>query len=102
MASTNWESLNQDGMWTHEFVINLDAPKDETNPGRANEIHPCLFIRRIHVSCEVAHKVHSRRLGVSDIHHVVDMSWFKSDAANITRFPREMHTLPDKSALNSN
>lgn len=88
-------------MWTHEFVINLDAPKDETNPGRANEIHPCFFIRRVHMSCKVAHKVHSRRLGVSDIHHVVDMSWFKSGAADITRFLREMRTLPDKSVMNS-
>lgn len=88
-------------MWTHEFVINFDASKDETNPGRADKIHPCFFIRQVHVGCEVAHKVHSRRLGVSDIHHVVDMSWFKSGAADITRFLREMRTLPDKSVMNS-
>lgn len=52
------------------------------------------------MSREVAHEVHSRRLGVSDIHNVVDMSWSKSGAADITKFPREMHTLPNKSAIN--
>lgn len=59
----------------YKFVVHLDASQDESNPRRANQVHPFFLICGINVGSDVSCPVHSGCLGISNIGDVVDMAY---------------------------
>lgn len=58
----------------YKLVVNFDTSQYQADSCVAQEIMPPFFVLGIEVCADVAHKIDSCRLGVSDVGDVVDVA----------------------------
>lgn len=59
---------------THKFVIRLDAPQNQSNTLRRDQLHPLFRVLRIH-GREVARPIAASRFGVAGVHDIIHMTY---------------------------